>query len=628
MRADEFVRTGTEAAKAAADMASNQATDAVNSGIVGSADKSGLAIKDPLYGSKGSQSASAVQHLGPRSGSDAAQGSGPRSDGGTFIDHGDVASSVMSGSAAKRRADKLVSTDTAAKKATSLLQQTGGRVAADRLVSSKLDKQKLISKQNAKKAVKGAIIGKTLEDTEFEGADDYYYKTKAAWKLGRNGVSALKQRAAKKAARKAGRKALPAGNDVSGGASRATKLIDKKSKKLSPQEAQRKMQTTRYQYKAIAAAKEAQTASAAKMGLAKAGAAKGGIVAASGGIGAMLGSLLLPVAIAVLLMLSLVMLMCCSGGDGGDSDYVSGNLPAACEQFRGTMTTACQDCGVDTKWVDLLLAMMAQESGGDVKIAAAGGSGAYSNIREDIMQAVEGDFGDVVRYGSSVLSRWGITPSQSFTGNCARASIYAGVLEFKQNLNNWSSYLGNFEPTDTGKVSLLLQGYNFGGQWFVECKQRGVKEWSSSEAQRFSNKWAGIMGWKRYGDVEYPAHVLRYYSTGSSGGSAPADANDIVKRAYAEIGKPYAWGAVGPGSYDCSGLVSYCLTGQHTRLGTTGTFMGWHRISASEAVPGDIVTNSHHCGIYIGNGSMIHAPRTGDFVKIGPVHSDMIYVRR
>ena len=625
MRADEFVRTGTEAAKAAADMASNQATDAVNSGIVGSADKSGLAIKDPLYGSKGSQSASAVQHLGPRSGSDAAQSSGPRSDGGTFIDHGDVASSVMSGSAAKRRADKLVSTDTAAKKATSLLQQTGGRVAADRLVSSKLDKQKLISKQNAKKAVKGAIIGKTLEDTEFEGADDYYYKTKAAWKLGRNGVSALKQRAAKKA----GRKALPAGNDVSGGASRATKLIDKKSKELSPQEAQRKLQSTRNQYKAIAAAKEAQTASAARMGLAKAGAAKGGIVAAGGGLGAVLGGLLVPLVVVVLLMLSLFMFMSCSGGDGGDSDYVAGNLPSACEQFRGTMTTACQDCGVDTKWVDLLLAMMAQESCGDVKIAAAGGSGDYSNIREDIMQAVEGDFGDVVRYGSSVLSRWGITPSQSFTGNCARASIYAGVLEFKQNLSNWSSYLGEFEPTDTGKVSLLLQGYNFGGQWFVECKQRGVKEWSSSEAQRFSNKWASIYGWKRYGDVEYPAHVLRYYSTGGSGGSgesAPAGSNEVVQRAYAELGKPYSWGAVGPSSYDCSGLVSYCLLGYHTRLGTTGTFMGWKHISNPQ--PGDICVNSHHCGIYIGNGKMIHAPQTGDVVKISNVHKDMIYVRR
>ncbi len=617
MGADEFVRTGTEAAEVAADMASNQATDAVNSGIVGSADKSGLAVKDPLYGSKGSQSASAIQHLGPRS------------DSGAFIDHGDVASSVMSGSAAKRRADKLVSTDTAAKRATSLLQQTGGRVAADRLVSSKLDKRDLVSKQNAKRAVKGAVVGKALEDTEFEGADDYCCKTRAAWKLGRNGVSALKGRAAKKAARNAGRKALPAGNDVSGGASRTTKLIDKKSKELSSQEAQRKLQSTRNQYKAIAAAKEAQAASAAKMGLAKAGAAKGGIFAAGGSIGAVLGGLLVPLVIIALLMLSLMMFMSCSGGDGGDSDYVSGNLPAACEQFRGTMTTACQDCGVDTKWVDLLLAMMAQESGGDVKVAAAGGSGAYSNIREDIMQAVEGEFGDVVRYGSSVLSRWGVTPSQSFTGNCARASIYAGVLEFKQNLSNWSSYLGEFEPTDTGKVSLLLQGYNFGGQWFVECKQRGVKEWSSSEAQRFSNKWASICGWKSYGDVEYPAHVLRYYSTGGSGGSgesAPAGSNEVVQRAYAELGKPYSWGAVGPSSYDCSGLVSYCLLGYHTRLGTTGTFMGWNHVSNPQ--PGDICVNSHHCGIYIGNGKMIHAPQTGDVVKISNVPSSMIYVRR
>ena len=114
-------------------------------------------------------------------------------------------------------------------------------------------------------------------------------------------------------------------------------------------------------------------------------------------------------------------------------------------------------------------------------------------------------------------------------------------------------------------------------------------------------------------------------SNSSSGDSKPQSSSGTVSRAYAELGKPYAWGAVGPNSYDCSGLVSYCLTGSHTRLGTTGTFMGWPRVSNPQ--PGDICVNSHHCGIYIGGGQMIHAPQTGDVVKISAVHSDMIYVR-
>lgn len=105
-----------------------------------------------------------------------------------------------------------------------------------------------------------------------------------------------------------------------------------------------------------------------------------------------------------------------------------------------------------------------------------------------------------------------------------------------------------------------------------------------------------------------------------------ANGGTIVSRAYSQLGKPYAWGAYGPSSFDCSGLVSYCLTGRYTRLGTTLTFMGWTRVSNPQ--PGDVVTTATHCGIYIGNGQMIHAPHTGDVVKVGPVQSGMIYVRR
>ena len=101
--------------------------------------------------------------------------------------------------------------------------------------------------------------------------------------------------------------------------------------------------------------------------------------------------------------------------------------------------------------------------------------------------------------------------------------------------------------------------------------------------------------------------------------------NSVVNRAYSQLGKPYEWAAVGPNSFDCSGLVSYCLTGSYSRLGTTGTFMGWTRVSSPQ--PGDICVNSHHCGIYIGGGQMIHAPQTGDVVKVSSVHSGMIYVR-
>lgn len=113
-------------------------------------------------------------------------------------------------------------------------------------------------------------------------------------------------------------------------------------------------------------------------------------------------------------------------------------------------------------------------------------------------------------------------------------------------------------------------------------------------------------------------------STTTSGTNA--NGGSIVSRAYSQLGKPYVWGACGPNSFDCSGFVSYCLTGSYSRLGTTLTFMGWTRVSNPQ--PGDVVTTATHCGIYIGNGQMIHAPHTGDVVKVGPVQSGMIYVRR
>ena len=105
-----------------------------------------------------------------------------------------------------------------------------------------------------------------------------------------------------------------------------------------------------------------------------------------------------------------------------------------------------------------------------------------------------------------------------------------------------------------------------------------------------------------------------------------ANGGTIVSRAYSQLGKPYVWGAAGPNSFDCSGLVGYCITGKMgNHWCTTYTMASWKRVTNPQ--PGDFCLNSHHTGVYIGNGQMIHAPRTGDVVKISAVHSGMWYVR-
>lgn len=225
MRVDDMVRTGTEASAASADMASNRVTDAVNSGIVDSADKSHMAIKDSF--------------LGPdRNSPEAQHGYGVESTDG-FSREG----AVTFGSEAQRQADKLVSSGSVAKHAADALKQTGGKIAADGLVSSKADGRKLVSKANLKKAAKGAAVSEALRDSEFDGADEYYYKAKGAWKLGRKGADVVKKHAA---ARKAG--------NVSSGAGKATKVIEKKSTKKTGQAAQRAAQSARNQRMAMAAA--------------------------------------------------------------------------------------------------------------------------------------------------------------------------------------------------------------------------------------------------------------------------------------------------------------------------------------------------------------------------------------
>ncbi|WP_417333452.1 coiled-coil domain-containing protein [Gordonibacter urolithinfaciens] len=108
-----------------------------------------------------------------------------------------------------------------------------------------------------------------------------------------------------------------------------------------------------------------------------------------------------------------------------------------------------------------------------------------------------------------------------------------------------------------------------------------------------------------------------------------AIADTVVGRAYSQIGKAYGYGdpsyGAGPNEYDCSGFVSFCLSGSYSRMGSTSTFMGWPTVSDPQ--PGDVCVNSGHCGIYIGNNQMIHAATYGVGVVIGPVQAGMKIVR-
>ncbi|MFJ3172764.1 NlpC/P60 family protein [Streptomyces roseus] len=110
---------------------------------------------------------------------------------------------------------------------------------------------------------------------------------------------------------------------------------------------------------------------------------------------------------------------------------------------------------------------------------------------------------------------------------------------------------------------------------------------------------------------------------------APADGSRAARAvafAYGAIGKPYVWGATGPGSFDCSGLTQAAWRSAGVSLPrTTYTQINaGQRVSRDQLAPGDLVffySGITHVGLYIGNGQMIHAPRPGSTVRVAPVDS-------
>lgn len=116
-----------------------------------------------------------------------------------------------------------------------------------------------------------------------------------------------------------------------------------------------------------------------------------------------------------------------------------------------------------------------------------------------------------------------------------------------------------------------------------------------------------------------------------SRGSAPISSDSVVAYASNFLGTPYVWGANGPENFDCSGFTKYVYAHFGVRLprvsgeqAQTGEY-----VSKSNLQPGDLVffgSPVHHVGIYVGNDSYIHAPRTGDVVKISTLSSRSDYV--
>jgi cell wall-associated NlpC family hydrolase len=112
-----------------------------------------------------------------------------------------------------------------------------------------------------------------------------------------------------------------------------------------------------------------------------------------------------------------------------------------------------------------------------------------------------------------------------------------------------------------------------------------------------------------------------------SSGAVPAagNAQAILNEAYAQLGKPYVYGATGSANFDCSGFTQYVYenaAGVDISRTTYSQINEGQSVSQDQLKPGDLVfTHAGHVGIYVGGGQMIHAPQTGDVVKVSPVYN-------
>jgi peptidoglycan DL-endopeptidase CwlO len=114
----------------------------------------------------------------------------------------------------------------------------------------------------------------------------------------------------------------------------------------------------------------------------------------------------------------------------------------------------------------------------------------------------------------------------------------------------------------------------------------------------------------------------------------PSQYGGVVGLAMEELGKPYSWGAAGPSTFDCSGLVMYVFAKMGVSLphNAAAQFGYGTPVAYSDLQPGDLVffEGLGHVGIYIGGGQFVHAPHTGDVVKISSLgaHGGYVGARR
>jgi len=164
---------------------------------------------------------------------------------------------------------------------------------------------------------------------------------------------------------------------------------------------------------------------------------------------------------------------------------------------------------------------------------------------------------------------------------------------------------------------------------YLETKQKEYESEKADLNSRIEEKKDEI--------ADYTSQIEEAVARASQSNNSPSPSGDyeytppanpnggdaIVQEAYKYLGVPYVWGGMSSSGVDCSGLVLLAHKAIGVNLahysGSQGS--GGKRVpSMSQALPGDVVCYVGHVGIYVGGGKMIHAPHTGDVVRVVSVY--------